>query len=439
MNMLQTLYTIPVEIAGWPVFGFGLLLAVWAVASVGLLTWLAWRQGFNADTWGYVPILMLIGAIIAWVLPELCNERGLPIRGYGVMMLLAVASAAALAVWRGKRVGIEPELVYSLVFWMLAPGIIGARAFYVIEYWPEYVRTLTEPGGGLGAFLGRVINVAQGGLVVYGALLGGLTGLLLFVRKHRLPLLAVCDLIAPSMMLGLAIGRIGCLLNGCCFGGECDRAWAVTFPPNAPPYLAQVERGRMFGMTLGDDPRSAPRVLGVNPGSPADRAGLKAGDSLQQINGSKISTTVQAHWALADAFFARNPLLIRVEGRPEIEVPAVEPPPRSLPVHPTQLYSSINALLTCLLLLAISPLRRRDGELLALLLSIYPITRFILEIIRTDESAVFGTGLSISQNVSLLLLLCAVGLWFYILRQPRGLAFPAVGRGAGDEGRGKRN
>ncbi|MCD4728232.1 MAG: prolipoprotein diacylglyceryl transferase, partial [Pirellulales bacterium] len=293
-------------------------------------------------------------------------------------------------------------------------------------------RAFTEPGGGLVAFLGGVINIAQGGLVVYGSLFGGLTGLLLFVRKHQLPLLAVCDLIAPSMMLGLAVGRIGCLLNGCCFGGECDRAWAVTFPPNAPPYIAQVERGRMYGMTLGDDLRSAPRVLGVDPGSPADRAGLRAGDRLEGINDSKISTTKQVHWALADAFYERKPLLIRVEGRPEIEVPAVEPPPRSLPVHPTQPYSSINALLICLLLLAWSPLRRRDGELLALLLSVYPVARFIMEIVRTDESAVFGTGLSISQNVSLLLLLCAVALWFYILRRPRGLAFPAVGRGAGD-------
>lgn len=433
--MLQTLYIIPIEIAGWPVFGFGLLLAVWAVASVGLLAWLAWRQGFNADTWGYVPILLLFGAIVAWVLPALCNEQGLPIRGYGVMMFLAVASAAALAVWRGKRVGIEPDLVYSLVFWMLAPGIIGARAFYVIEYWPEYAQALTEPGGGLVAFLGGVINIAQGGLVVYGALLGGLTGLLLFVRNHRLPLLAVCDLIAPSMMLGLAIGRIGCLLNGCCFGGECDCAWAVTFPPNAPPYIAQVERGRMYGMTLGDELGSEPRVLGVDPDSPADRAGLKTGDRLIKINESKISTTGQAYWALTDAFFGRKSLHIRVEGRPKIEVSAVKLPPRSLPVHPTQLYSSINALLTCLLLLVWSPLRRRDGELLALLLSVYPISRFIMEIIRTDESAVFGTGLSISQNVSLLLLLCAVALWFYILRQPRGLAFSAVGREAGDEGK----
>lgn len=416
--MLQTFFHIPAEVSGWPVFGFGLLLAAWAVFSAGLLVWLAWRQGFNADTWGYLPILLLVGAIVAWVLPAICDDRGLPIRGYGVMMLLAVATATALAVWRGRRAGIKPELIYSLVFWMVVPGIIGARAFYVIEYWPEYARAYTEPGGGIGPLLGRIVNVSEGGLVVYGSLFGGMIGLLSFVRAHRLPLLAVCDLMAPSMMLGLAIGRIGCLLNGCCFGGECDHSWAITFPKDAPAYRAQVERGRMYGIALSEEPNAAPRVLRVDLDSPAGRAGLAPGDLLTQINDYKVSRNEQAYWALAESFYGRQPLHVRVEERGEIEVPAVEPRPRSLPVHPTQIYSAANALLICIVLLIWSPYRRRDGELLALLLTLYPIARFILEIIRVDESSVFGTGLSISQNVSVLLFLCAIGLWVYILRRP---------------------
>lgn len=425
--MHQTLLIIPEKIAGWPVFGFGLLLAVWAVASVVWMGWLIWRQGFNADTKGYIPILLLIGAVVAWVLPAMpviAKEGGLPIRGYGVMMLTAVATASALALWRAKRVGVKPEIIYSLIFWMLVPGIIGARAFYVIEYWPEYARALSTPDGGIGPFLGGIINLTEGGLVVYGSLFGGLIGLLSFVRVHRLPLLAVCDLIVPSMMLGLAIGRIGCLLNGCCFGGECDQPWAVTFPANAPSYIAQVEHGRMYGLTLGDDLLAAPLVVSVDPGSPADQTGLKAGDRIAAINETKITATGLAQYAVVEAFYGGKPLHIEIEGRPAVDIPAVEQPQRSLPVHPTQVYSSISAFLICLLLLAWSPHRRRDGELLALLLSVYPIVRFITEVIRTDESSVFGTGLSISQNVSLLLLLCAVALWIYILRRPRGLAFP---------------
>ncbi len=127
--------------------------------------------------------------MICWVLPALCDpQQGLPIRGYGMMMLLAVVAGTSLAAWRAKRVGLDPDLIFSLAFWMLVPGIIGARAFYVIEYWrTEYWPAYTEPDGGLGPLLVAIVNVAKGGLVVYGAFFGGVAGLLLFVRKHRLP------------------------------------------------------------------------------------------------------------------------------------------------------------------------------------------------------------------------------------------------------------
>lgn len=247
--MWQTLFIIHAKIAGYPVFGLGLLLALWAVVSIVMLAWLVWRQGWVADTLGYVPLLLLIGAMIAWVLPAVSEPQGLPIRGYGVMIMLAVVAGTALAVWRAKRVGVDPELIYSLVFWLIIPGILGARAFYVIEYWDEYARAFTEHGGGLGPFLtglwvrqdgkdlciGGILNVTRGGLVVYGSFFGGVLGLLLFVRKHRLPLLAVCDLMVPSMALGVAIGRIGCLMNGCCFGAVCEHPWAITFPAGTPP------------------------------------------------------------------------------------------------------------------------------------------------------------------------------------------------------------
>jgi len=428
--MCQTLFFIPPDYRGWPMFGLGLLLAVWAVTSVVMLAWLVWRQGFSADTWSYVPILSLMGAIIGWVLPVLCEREGLPIRGYGVMIMLAVIAAVSLAAWRAKRRGLNPDLIFSLAFWMLVPGIVGARAFYVIEYWPEYWRWYTDPNGGLGPFLGEVINVAKGGLVVYGAFFGGVAGLLLFVRRERVPLLALADLIAPSLVLGLAIGRIGCLMNGCCYGAVCDYPWAVTFPAGrppeyTPPYRAQVERGQMYGFTLSGNPQAEPRVLAVRPDSPADHAGLRPGDRLQGINGDKLHSVEYAYGALDRAFGQRQPLRIRVADRPEITLPAIAPPERSLPVHPTQIYSVIDGLALCLLLLLFDRFHRRDGALFALLISIYPITRFFIESLRTDEAAVGGTGMSISQNVSLLLFACAAALWFHILRRPPQLAFSA--------------
>ena len=95
-------------------------------------------------------------------------------------------------------------------------------------------------------------------------------------------------------------------------------------------------------------------------------------------------------------------------------------------MHPTQIYSAIDAGLLGWLLWAYFPFRRRDGECIALLLTIHPITRFLLEIIRTDEPAVFGTGLSISQNISFVLLACGAGLWWYLSRRPRGVVWPLV-------------
>jgi phosphatidylglycerol:prolipoprotein diacylglycerol transferase len=92
-------------------------------------------------------------------------------------------------------------------------------------------------------------------------------------------------------------------------------------------------------------------------------------------------------------------------------------------VHPTQLYSAIDAGLLGWLLWSVYPFRRRDGEAIALMLTIHPVTRFLLEIIRTDEPAVFGTGMSISQNISVVLLACGIALWWYLSRQPRGVVW----------------
>jgi phosphatidylglycerol---prolipoprotein diacylglyceryl transferase len=458
--MLRTLFYIPAEIGGCQVFGFGLLLAVWAVASVVTMVVLVRRQGLNADTLGYVPILLALGAIIAWLLPAISlsgpdgTPLGLPIRGYGVMMLLAVVAGTLLAVYRGKRLGMQPDMVLSVIFWMIVPGIIGARAFYVIEYRHDYYANYyAGPGGSLGVLIGAILNVTEGGLVVYGSFFGGVLGILLFIRKYRLPLLALCDLMAPPMLLGLAIGRIGCLLNGCCFGAVCDHTWAIQFPAGTPPgftvpcgdrldqersareraavlsrlspaYHAQLDRGQLYGFTLSSNPDTRPcTVLGVIANMPAVNAELKAGDRLVSINGYSAATTKDAYVAIEDAFFDGRSLEIQVEGGREITIPALKPPPgKSLPVEPSQPLSTIDAFLLCLVLLGYDPYRRRDGELFAVMLSIYPITRFLIEGLRTDEAAVLGTGMSIGQCVSVLLLLCAGGLWFYLLRRPKGVA-----------------
>lgn len=426
--MLRTLFHIPNEVAGTPVFGFGLLLAAWGVFSVVLLVWLARRQGFNADTWGYVPLLLLIAAAIWLVLPKLCDARGLPIRGYGAMLLAAVVSAVALAAWRARRRGIDVELIYTLSFWAFVPGILGARLFYVVQKWPQDFAPVYQQQG-LVALFGSLVDIAQGGIVFYGSLIGGVLGLAVFLYKYKMPLLATIDLVTPSLMLGLAVGRLGCFLNGCCYGGACDLPWSVSFPAGSPPHVHELRRGEGFfyGLRIAGQPRDEPVITEVRHGSPAEKQSLEPGQRITSVGGRPVDTVEQAMWLFLTAHEADRQVTITVDGDgPLGQIVLAGPAGHSRPVHPTQLYSAINALVICLFLLACDPFCRRDGQLWATMLTVYPVTRFLLEYIRDDERSVFSTDLTISQNVSLAILAAAVATWLYVLRKPPGRAFTGI-------------
>lgn len=437
--MHQTLFYIPKEIAGISVFGVGWLLGIIALLAIGTTIYLAIRSKrgetvsdtegasrkrcqtpFLKELFGYIPFWALLAVIVVWILPLIMkNYEGLPIRGYGVMLLFAIVAATLLNIWRGRRIGLTPDKVISLMFWAFVPGILGARIFFIIEYWDTFQHDT------LSATLGQLMSITEGGLVVYGSIIGGLLGIIAFTVRNRLRFFAVADMLAPSLMLGIAIGRLGCLLNGCCFGGPCDHAWAVTFPQGSPPYMSQVERGQLLGIRFSTDPKSPPILNEVKPDSLAYLAGLRSGDQITQVNGFPINNTNDL---FRETFLGIKPsdpskenaskqLTLQTQGGSTVIIAL---PDRSLSVHPTQIYSSINAFIIFLFLLAISPFLRREGILFALVMTIYPITRFLLEIIRTDETAIFGTGLSISQNVSIILLVGIVGLWLYILtrKQP---------------------
>jgi phosphatidylglycerol---prolipoprotein diacylglyceryl transferase len=417
--MCSELFRIPYSWGGVPIFGVGVLLAIWAIAGLGSLAVSIRRHGWNGETMSLVPLLAMTGAAILW-LPKLFPD-GLPIRGYGLMVLLGVVSGVAMATYRARQVGLNHELIWSLAFWLFIGGILGARLFYVIEYWDQRFRS-----DSISTTIFRVLDFPEGGLVIYGALLGGAIATIAFARKHNLPLLALADLITPSMLVGLALGRIGCLLNGCCYGGPSTLPWAVTFPPTSPPYLDQVANGEMYGFRLDVDHPRRPTIEYVESGSAAATAGLATGDVITRINEYPIASISDAEQVLSQEFSTHEPLELHLAaGDKQVKLPAAVPPARSLPVHPAQLYSAIDAGLLAWFLWVYYPLRRRDGEVIALLLTIHPISRFLLEIIRTDEPAVWGTGLSISQNISIIIFVVAVGLWFYLLNQPRRLAWPA--------------
>jgi phosphatidylglycerol---prolipoprotein diacylglyceryl transferase len=152
---------------------------------------------------------------------------------------------------------------------------------------------------------------------------------------------------------------------------------------------------------------------------------LRTGDRIARVNGQAVRSAGEMSWRIREAVAQGEPIRLETARGKDMRFSTVPMPERSLPVHPTQAYAAIGAALLCLFLLAYSPFRRRDGEVFALMLTIYPVMRFLEEVIRTDEGGSLGTGLSISQNISLLILVAIAVLWAYILKQPRGTALPA--------------
>ena len=165
-------------------------------------------------------------------------------------------------------------------------------------------------------------------------------------------------------------------------------------------------------------------IASVDAGSPAAAAGLRAGDVVTKLNGAAINGLATAHLTIFDAVRDGRSLAVTTPDGVRT-IPAIEAPARSLPVHPAQIYSAIDAALLAWVLWSYYPYRRRDGEVMALMVTIHPISRFLLEAIRVDEPPVWGTGLSISQNLSVILFCVGLTFWAYLRwKTPARLAFP---------------
>jgi phosphatidylglycerol:prolipoprotein diacylglycerol transferase len=319
----STLFYFPGEVAGWPVFGFGLALLAWGVIGLAMMALIGRREGWKTALAGYLPLWGVVAAVIVFLMPRMLEpiagteQVGLPIRGFGVMLLLATVAGVGLAAYRAWQVGIDPEHIYSLAFWMFGGGILGARVFYIVQYWDQFQRD------SIGETLQAVLNVTQGGLVVYGSVIVGVPAGLWYLYRHGLPVLKVADVIAPSMVIGLALGRIGCFLNGCCYGGFCESMPpGMTFPAQSPPYQRQRDLGWESGIWLASakreattmkpletrehagaaaDQRTSVRIAYIAPGTAAEKAGLVVGEVVTAINGQQVESLAQAQELLAAA------------------------------------------------------------------------------------------------------------------------------------------
>jgi phosphatidylglycerol:prolipoprotein diacylglycerol transferase len=232
-----------------PVFGLGLLFGVWL--AVGLFFWFRRRRsGGEPLAVGDFVTYGVIGAAI--VLAPTIGARfnphpSIPLFGYGLMMCLGFVSATVLAAQRATRAGFPPEKIWDLTFLFLLSGVGGARLFYLIQHGDRvYARCETA-----GDYLKATINLPDGGLVLYGGLIAGVVVYAWFCRTRKIDAWKLGDLIVPSIFLGIACGRVGCFLYGCCFGDRCDLPWAVEFPgprwdndfEGSVPFKSQMQRG----------------------------------------------------------------------------------------------------------------------------------------------------------------------------------------------------
>ena len=148
------------------------------------------------------------------------------IHWYGLLLAIGFIAGLWTASRRAARDRIAPEKILDSGAWLILGGILGARALYVVSYWD---RLFTDPLFPNAPWT-EIFMVQRGGLVFYGGLIGATLAGFIYVRKNQLPLWKFADALAPSIALGYVPGRLGCLMNGCCYGRETSLPWAIHFP-----------------------------------------------------------------------------------------------------------------------------------------------------------------------------------------------------------------
>jgi prolipoprotein diacylglyceryltransferase len=414
---------------------------------------------------------------------------GVPIYGFGAMLFVTFILVTWWGTVRAKPIGMPPPRFQDFVIWVFVSGIIGARVLYMIQYANQF------PDKSVLGLLGAFFKIWEGGIVFYGSALGGAIGYGLFywfvMRKMDVSGWKLADAVAPLLALGLAIGRIGCYLNGCCWGQVAHEEvcpvplGAAHFPLLPAHARTQLVAERHLQTSTGfaiqprsrlnqfEDPRALVTV--VEPGSPADKAGLRPGDRIARVND-------EANWIIVDvsgseekvraavlrlkeagamlsvtptgrdrAMFAKLDEYRKGRMAVEAEVPGVELhvtdrledlardwprgksqlalavergdepskelqpfSPRTIGLYPTQLYETVSMVLLIFLLLAYYPYRRHDGQLMVLLMIGYAVHRFINESLRIEPS--YALGLTLSQWGSVVVFAAAVAMEVYLWR-----------------------
>jgi phosphatidylglycerol:prolipoprotein diacylglycerol transferase len=313
------------------------------------------------------------------------------VKSYGAMMVVGFLFALVLLRRLTKTAGQNPDHMTNVALYALIAGVVGARVFYIFHHFAEFKGDILS-----------MFAVWQGGLEFVGGVILAIFVILLYLRYYKLPMLSYLDILAIGLMVGLGFGRIGCFLNGCCFGRPTNVSWISRlprFPYESAPYCSQVR---------------------PNPARNRDKAYIDLPAEYFGYLGQDGQT-----WFPTDetnkyrAYLKPEKLLTDYE-RHEV----TEGHYRCLAVHPTQLYSSLNAFILCGIIYLFWRWfgRLKPGTTFSLMLIMYWITRVFLEYIRDDNPfeyswwAIYKGG-TVSQNIGIYMIVLGSVLLVYFLRK----------------------
>ncbi|MBM66062.1 MAG: hypothetical protein CMH55_07505 [Myxococcales bacterium] len=400
------------------------------------------------------------------MLPVLIQIGSLKLHTYGVMVVLGFLVAVNLAQRHGKKVGYDEDLIGDLAFYMMIAGLIGAHILHIIVYWNT---------GGYADDPLKIIRIWEGGIVFYGGFLGATAYFFYFTKKHDLNLWALGDIYIPSLAIGHAIGRLGCLAAGCCFGTPCDASWGLNFPHERAPVIGGVDENKdgekdpfasIAYTSIRNQQITKRRFLGQVKGCQelpdADlQKAVKACQDGGECTGIEVKSTsdganqflraikkCQANKSCDSAevrdFLRSCPdekVVVAAAAMPPITQKdldgegiedfslALHQPEHTMDLHPVQLYEALGELTIFFILVMWRYRKRFHGQIFLMWLILYPILRWVNEnFFRGDKSRGEDIiwGLSTSGLISVLVAGTAFIVILLSLRQGRLLGSPVL-------------
>ena len=167
--------------------------------------------------------------------PILFDFGSFTIYSYGVLLAAAYLLGLQFALKRARARGLDAQRVMDLGIWIIISALVGAKLLLLVVDYRQFADNPRD-----------LLGLARSGGVFYGGLIAAVVVALLYLRRHKLPLWTTTDVFAPGIALGHIVGRLGCLLAGCCFGRPTTVPWAITF--RDPAAMANV--GTPLGVAL---------------------------------------------------------------------------------------------------------------------------------------------------------------------------------------------